>query len=75
MRRVWLLLVLLTACVDVPAGIKANFAEPGPNDRSNFRPGNHGTAQPPAEVPAPTAKAAEVDAGPTAEQVAEGGVQ
>jgi len=70
MRRVWLVLVVLTACVDVPAGIKANFAEPGPNDRSNFRQGAHGSAPPNAEPPAPTAKAAEADAGP---MVSEGG--
>jgi hypothetical protein len=51
MRRVWLVLVLVTACVDVPSGIKANFAEPGPNDRTNYRPGVHGSAQPPSDEP------------------------
>ena len=38
------------ACVDVPANIHSAFAPPGPADRSNYRPGNHGTA-PPAEQP------------------------
>lgn len=73
MRRVWLVFVLLTACVDVPAGIKANFAEPGPSDRSNYRPGTHGSALP-VEEPPPVAKDANVpvDAAPV-EPVAEGG--
>jgi hypothetical protein len=57
------------ACVDVPANIQSAFAAPGPTDRSNYRPGNHGTA-PPAETPepavaSPTAKDALDGAAPT----------
>ena len=54
----------LAGCVDVPDGIRAQFAGPGVNDRSNYRPGTHG-AEPP-----PTAKAslpAEADASVDAE--------
>ena len=73
MRRVWLVLVLLSACVDVPAGIKANFAEPGPEDRSNYRPGAHGAARPTEEPPPVVAKDANADAAPL-ETAPEGGV-
>ncbi|HVH41114.1 MAG TPA: hypothetical protein VM925_02190 [Labilithrix sp.] len=56
MRRSFLAVPLLAAaaCVDVPDAIHAQFAAAGPTDRSNFRPGNHGSA-PPVESPAPKA--------------------
>jgi hypothetical protein len=50
-------LASVAACVHVPDTIRAEFAAPGPADRSNFRPGLHGAA-PPNEEP-PAAKAAE----------------
>jgi hypothetical protein len=51
------------ACVEVPSTIKADFAPPGPGDRSNYRPGAHGTATA-AEPPAPKlAHGADADAG------------
>jgi len=43
------MLVLLAAaagCVEVPDNIRAHFAQPGPAERTNYRPGNHGTARP-----------------------------
>jgi hypothetical protein len=42
----------IMACVDVPANIRSAFAAPRPADRSNYRPGSHGTA-PAAETPEP----------------------
>jgi hypothetical protein len=41
------------ACVDVPDGVRAQFAAPSPADRSNFRPGTHGSAPPVEETPRP----------------------
>lgn len=41
---------LVAGCVDVPEGIRADFAGPGANDRSNFRQGSHGSAKPVVEV-------------------------
>lgn len=43
MRKLALLVVLVgTACVDVPRAIRNDFAEPRPHERSNFRKGPHG---------------------------------
>lgn len=36
----------IVACVDVPDNMRAQFAPAGPNDRTNYRPGAHGTAMP-----------------------------
>lgn len=48
-------------CVDVPASMRAQFAGPGPQDRSNYRPGRHGAA-PPVDEPAPETAAAPAEA-------------
>ncbi len=63
------LVAVVAGCIDVPSGIKANFAAAGPEERSNFRRGAHGSALPteepaPAPVAPPEAKAAQADAGP-----------
>jgi hypothetical protein len=42
----------VVGCVEVPDNIRAQFAGPGAQDRTNYRPGNHGAE------PAPVAKAA-----------------
>jgi hypothetical protein len=83
MRRSLLAVFLFAAgaCVDVPSGIRAQFAGPAAGDRSNYRPGRHGSALPPEEdgqrVDAgvgPVAKAAEVAAtGAVLESKADGG--
>lgn len=74
-RTVALVFVIaLFGCVDVPEGIRADFAAPTPQERSNFRQGPHGSAKPVIEVAQPTPtvapaaappepKAAEADAG------------
>lgn len=49
----------IASCVDVPAGVRAEFAGPGPDDRSNYRPGKHGAEPPVVKAAAP----AEDDAG------------
>src|SRR6185437_14429282 len=36
----------IVACVDVPDNMRAEFAGPTANDRTNYRPGNHGSAPP-----------------------------
>jgi hypothetical protein len=56
----------VAACVDVPEGIRANFAAPAPQERSNYRPGEHGVARPSENAAPPAAKAAAAagDAGP-----------
>ena len=70
MRRSFIAILLLAAaCVDVPDGIRAEFAGPGAADRSNYRPGRHGSALPVEEAPAP--KAAETAV--TNEPAADGG--
>jgi len=57
-------LVLVAACVDVPDGIRAQFAGPGPQDRSNYRPGNHGVEpEPVAKDVTTTSSEAAADAG------------
>lgn len=33
------------ACVEVPENMRAEFAGPGPADRTNYRPGAHGSAR------------------------------
>jgi hypothetical protein len=48
------LVALAVGCVEVPDTVRAHFAGPGPNDRTNYRPGNHGAEPPPV---APVAKA------------------
>ena len=54
------LLGVAAGCVDVPSGIKANFAAPEPQERSNYRRGAHGAALPTEEpAAAPEAKAAQ----------------
>jgi hypothetical protein len=59
MRQILLAVVIVaaSACVDVPDSVRAQFAPPSAAERTNFRPGRHGTA-PPVEDP-PAAKAAE----------------
>ena len=75
----------IVACVDVPDNMRAQFAPAGPNDRTNYRPGPHGSALPaPSEplLPPPDAGApapaiavpvAAPDAG-DAPSIADGGV-
>src|SRR5262245_41993342 len=85
MRRSFLAvsIVATAACVDVPDGIRAEFAAAGPADRSNYRPGRHGSALPVEPVhgapsqarsveDSPAPKAAAVT-GPTPESDADGG--
>ncbi len=81
MRRsslAWIALAIVTGCVEVPQSIKTDFAPPGANDRTNYRPGTHGAARPAEDA---TPKLATVDAGPAAEPTplpavaAEGGAQ
>ncbi|MBX3219810.1 MAG: hypothetical protein KF795_04775 [Labilithrix sp.] len=57
MRRSFLAALLLAAaaCVDVPDSVRAQFAGPGATDRSNYRPGRHGSAPPVEDPPAPKA--------------------
>ncbi|MBX3201663.1 MAG: hypothetical protein KF894_26235 [Labilithrix sp.] len=57
MRRSLLAIFLLAAggCVDVPDNVRAQFAGPGASDRSNYRPGRHGSAPPVEDAPAPKA--------------------
>lgn len=51
-----------SACIEVPDKIRAHFAEPRAEERSNYRRGLHGSAPPNEEpVEAPAAK----DATPT----------
>jgi hypothetical protein len=45
-----LLIGCAVGCVEVPDTVRAQFAGPGPQDRTNYRPGNHGVE------PAPVAK-------------------
>ncbi len=62
-------LVALAGCVEVPDNVRAHFAQPSPAERTNYRPGNHGSARPLAQ---PAAKEAwmpvvnDGDAGATA---------
>ncbi len=59
MRHSFLAIMILAAaaCVDVPDSVRAEFAGPAAADRSNYRPGTHGSA-PPVDEPT-AAKAAE----------------
>ena len=50
----FVLLLGLVGCVEVPDTVRAHFAGPGPQDRTNYRPGNHGTEPPPVAKAAPT---------------------
>lgn len=65
------------ACVEVPSTIHAEFAPPTAAERSNFRPGEHGSAPPAFEGPPPAQKeaapAVAVDAGAATETVVDGG--
>ncbi len=78
MRRSFLAVFILAvaACVDVPDGVRAQFAGPGATDRTNYRPGSHGSA-PPIEEPSveePAPKAADVAvAGPPSEAMLDAG--
>lgn len=65
MRRSFFAVPLLAAaaCVDVPDAIHAQFAPVSPSERTNYRPGRHGTA-PPVETPSPVPAA--TDGGPSA---------
>ena len=67
MRRSFLAVFILAiaACVDVPDSVRAQFAGPGAADRSNFRPGNHGSALPVEEPPASKAAEAAVAGSPS----------
>jgi hypothetical protein len=60
MRRPLLLAVVaaLAACVEVPDTIRTQFAAPEPGERSNYRPGAHGTAPPVDDGDAAPASAA-----------------
>lgn len=49
-------------CVEVPDTIRAQFAGPGPNDPSHYRPGNY-----PAPPPAPVSKATTLTAADAAD--------
>ena len=62
MRRSFLAVFLLAiaACVDVPDSVRAQFAAPGAADRTNYRPGSHGSALPIEDPPAPKAAEAAV---------------
>ncbi len=44
-----------SACVDVPTGVRAEFAPAGPGDRTNYRPGMHGTAPADSDAGGPLA--------------------
>lgn len=76
---VFVVLAGAAACIDVPDSMKAQFAPAGPNERTNYRPGNHGMA-PPAAADVPVsppdagadAAALDLDAGSTP-LMAEGG--
>lgn len=74
-------LAAIAGCVEVPDGIRAQFAGPGPQDRSNYRPGQHGAEPPPVAKATPpqevatssvAASAADADAA-AAEPAADGG--
>lgn len=73
MRRSFLAVFFFAAaaCIEVPNSIRAQFAGPGPVDRSNYRPGNHGSA-PPVEEPSPVAQAAQAAQAATFEAKADG---
>lgn len=77
MRRSLIAIVVLAtaACVDVPDAIRAEFAGPGPADRTNYRPGRHGSAPPVEDAPEPKAAtpSASDDAAPDAAS-SDGGV-
>jgi len=55
----------LAGCVEVPDNIRAQFAAPSPAERTNYRPGQHGSARPRVEPGTATA-ANEADGGPAA---------
>ena len=45
----------IVGCVEVPDTVRAQFAGPGPQDRTNYRPGNHGAEPPPVAKASPEA--------------------
>lgn len=51
LAAVLLAVLAAAACIDVPDSMRAQFAPAGPNDRSNYRPGTHGSALPLVEAP------------------------
>jgi hypothetical protein len=73
--------VLFVGCVEVPDTIRAQFAGPGAQDRTNYRPGNHGAEPPPvaksatpSEASTTTTTSAQTDAGAPSSE-ADGGAQ
>lgn len=68
--------VLFAGCVEVPDTVRAQFAGPGPQDRTNYRPGNHGVEPPPVAKAAPTSTttttSAEADAAAPVDSAAGG---
>lgn len=62
--RSWgiLAFALFVGCVEVPDNIRAQFAGPGQNDRTNYRPGNHGAEPPVAKASTTTTTSADADA-------------
>ena len=52
-------LAWLVGCVEVPDNIRAQFAGPGAQDRTNYRPGNHGAEPPVAKASTTTTTAAD----------------
>jgi len=59
--RSWALLILVAfvGCVEVPDNIRAQFAGPGQNDKTNYRPGNHGVEPPVAKASTTTTTGAD----------------
>jgi hypothetical protein len=75
-----LVLAAAAGCVEVPDGIRAQFAGPGPQDRSNYRPGQHGAEPPPVakaapsqDVAAATVAPADADAAAVVTEASDGG--
>jgi hypothetical protein len=55
----------IVACVDIPNNMRAQFAPAGPNDRTNYVPGRHGSAAPEPVAPLlPWDAAVPLDAAP-----------
>jgi hypothetical protein len=69
--RSWVLFAfaLFVGCVEVPDTVRAQFAGPGAQDRTNYRPGNHG-AEPPPVAKASTTTTTSADAADAAVETA-----
>lgn len=52
------LIVTIAGCVEVPDTVRAHFAGPGPQDRTNYRPGTHGAEPPPVAKASPASTTA-----------------